>query len=250
MKTSKTARLAFIVSISAVSGKGWLLGRGVVSNEQLDSSKDSDKRAHYLAFGEVPSLAQRTTVRWSSNNGEAMDFQLFLPRGWRLTGRKWPMLVFLHGSGDGVWDVMNSQSLPRLLSRDQSTPFDAARTWNLEFDGATYSNASFADTFGFVTIMPQGWTSVQSQGWDRARLVQLTALVAAVVQAYNADPARVSLTGQSAGGVGAWMYAIHASEIWAAVVPICGASLMNPSIAAKKLVGVPLWVIPRSQLAS
>lgn len=88
-----------------------------------------------------------------------------------------------------------------------------------------------------------------SQGWDRVRLARLTALVAAVVKAYNVDPARVSLTGQSAGGVGAWMYAIHAPEIWAAIVPICGASVINPSIAARKLVGVPVWVFPRSQLA-
>ena len=80
------------------------------------------------------------------------------------------MLIFLHGAGDGVWDVMNSQSLPRLLSRDQSTAFDPRKSWEFDFDGRHYANATFADELGFVVVMPQGWDATMRPGWSRPRL--------------------------------------------------------------------------------
>ncbi|KAJ8598858.1 hypothetical protein CTAYLR_010665 [Chrysophaeum taylorii] len=205
---------------------------------------DTAASLSYLAFGEVPPLGERTKMRWQSReSGEAMNFQLFLPRRWHEGDASWPMLVFLHGSGDGVFEVMNSQSLPRLLSRDQSTSFDPTPTWTFEFpEGVTYSNASFAESFEMVVLMPQGWTSHADSGWypDRARRV--VELVRDVVGAYGVDEDRISLTGQSAGGVGAWMLAAIAPKMWAAVVPICGASPVEPVVLATKLEGLPAWV--------
>lgn len=209
--------------------------------EALVDENNAD-RLTYLDFGKVPELAQRTKVRWASSSGQPMDLQLFLPVGWQPQGPRWPLLVFLHGAGDGVWEVMNSQSLPRLLSHDQSTEFDRAKTWEFQFDGKTLSNATFADSFRFVVVMPQGWRTFSRSGWDRDRLVQVQELVSATIGAYHVDPDRVSLTGQSVGGVGAWAYAMHAPETWAAVVPVCGASPVSAAVAARKLTGMPVWV--------
>ena len=56
---------------------------------------------------------------------EGLEYQLFLPAAWRADGQEsYPVVVFLHGAGDGKFSVMNSQSLPRLLAPDQSTVFD------------------------------------------------------------------------------------------------------------------------------
>ena len=90
---------------------------------------------------------------------------------------------------------MNSQSLPRLLSRDQSTAFDPRKSWEFDFDGRHYANASFADELGFVVIMPQGWDATMRPGWSRPRLERVRALATRVASAYAVDPERISLAG-------------------------------------------------------
>ena len=53
---------------------------------------------------EIP-LGERTKMSWDppQNGDDGVDhFQLFLPRRWS-KDQRWPMLIFLHGAGDGVW---------------------------------------------------------------------------------------------------------------------------------------------------
>ena len=52
---------------------------------------------------EIP-LGERTKMSWDAppNGDDGVDhFQLFLPRRWS-KDQRWPMLIFLHGAGDGV----------------------------------------------------------------------------------------------------------------------------------------------------
>ena len=203
-------------------------------------------------LGEVPPLAERTIMRWempdevlkeTAHEAGVEQFQLFLPSGWRRTdAAKWPLLIFLHGAGDGIWSVMNSQSLPRLLSSDQSTAFDARKTWAFDFGGAHYENATFARDFPFVVVMPQGWDGTTRGGWSRGRLDRVEALAEAVAGAYGVDRARVSLTGQSAGGVGAWAFGMRHPDFLSALVPVCGAVPGKPREAAERLKDLPVWV--------
>ncbi|KAJ1459714.1 Alpha/Beta hydrolase protein [Pelagophyceae sp. CCMP2097] len=189
-----------------------------------------------LELGAVPPLGERTVMRSGADN-----FQLFLPQSWR-RGAKHPMLIFLHGSGDGPFDVMNSQSLPRLLSRDQSTAFDAAPAWTFTFDGRFYSNATFASECGFVVLMPQGWLFQERGGWSHDRLDAVQTLATKVAEAYDVDPDRISLAGQSAGGVGAYAFALRFPRFLAALVVVCGAVPVRLETAAQRLAGLPVWV--------
>ena len=192
---------------------------------------------------EIP-LGERTKMSWDAppNGDDGVDhFQLFLPRRWS-KDQRWPMLIFLHGAGDGVWDVMNSQSLPRLLSRDQSTAFDPRKSWEFDFDGRHYVNASFADELGFVVVMPQGWDATMRPGWSRPRLERVRALATRVASSYAVDPERISLAGQSAGGVGAWRFALEYPEFLSAVVPVCGALPGDSARAAQRLKDLSIWV--------
>ena len=53
---------------------------------------------------EIP-LGERIKMSWDppQNGDDGVEhFQLFLPRRWS-KAQSWPMLIFLHGSGDGVW---------------------------------------------------------------------------------------------------------------------------------------------------
>jgi predicted peptidase len=198
----------------------------------------------FPTLGTTVPLGERTKMSWDppQNGDDGVEhFQLFLPRRWAKEG-SWPMLIFLHGAGDGVWDVMNSQSLPCLLSRDQSTAFATRKSWTFEFDGQTYANASFADELGFVVVMPQGWGATMRPGWSRPRLERVRALATRVASAYAVDPERISLAGQSAGGVGAWRFALEYPEFLSVVVPICGALPGDGDRAAQRLKDLSVWV--------
>ena len=202
----------------------------------------------------VPPLGERTRMRWTPPadapcpEGGVTELQLFLPAAWtrRAPGAGgWPVLVFLHGAGDGEWATMNSQSLPRLLASDQSTAFDPDPTWRLRWEGREYADAAFAAEWPFITLMPVGWTpdgAYGRRGWSAARLDRVRALALAAAAAYGGDPSRVSLAGQSAGGAGAWSFALRHPTFLAALVPICGHLADASPAAARRLARLPIWV--------
>lgn len=197
---------------------------------------------------------------------EDMEYQLFLPAAWSAKGSQlWPVVVFLHGAGDGKFSVMNSQSLPRLLARDQSTCFDDRHCWCLdrEFKNVTakreapagsplafldenedlqspLADCDFAETFGAIVVMPQGWLPELMLGWTREKLSTVEKLTRLVLKTYRGDPSRVSLTGQSAGGNGAWHFAAWRPKLWSSVSVVC--SPMVGDGMAEKLMGVHVWV--------
>ena len=50
---------------------------------------------------------------WTKASIDLLPSQIFVPRSHASDLR--PVIVFLHGGGDGPYDVMNRQSLPSLL---------------------------------------------------------------------------------------------------------------------------------------
>ncbi|CAK9075019.1 unnamed protein product [Durusdinium trenchii] len=209
----------------------------------------------------------RAGVRTRLARFQGLEYQLYLPSTWRddAPPRTYPVVVFLHGAGDGKFSVMNSQSLPRLLTRNQSTCFDHRTCWCLpkEYERATamkeapiqspeaflseeedlwspMASCNFAQTFPAITVMPQGWTVGQRIGWSFERLQKVKQLTQHVLQTYHGDPARVSLTGQSAGGAGAWRFAVDFGQLWSSVSVVCAPA---PPQLAQELEGLPIWVI-------
>ena len=67
---------------------------------------------------EIP-LGERTKMSWDApqNGDDGVDhFQLFLPRRWS-KDQRWPMLIFLHGSGDGVWFSVSMRAVAAMAGR-------------------------------------------------------------------------------------------------------------------------------------
>merc|ERR1719189_2699667 len=141
---------------------------------------------------------------------------------------------------------MNSQGLPRLLEKNQSTNFDSRTCWCLDsqFDKVTakreappdspdpflddeedlrspLADCDFAGTFGAIVVMPQGWLPDARHGWVEEKLRAVEELTRSVLNTYRGDPERVSLTGQSAGGYGAWRFAALEPRLWSAVSIVC-----------------------------
>jgi len=123
-----------------------------------------------------------------------VNYLLYLPDGYREdTLKKWPLLLFLHGSGERGDDLekVKVHGPPKLIEQGRKFPF--------------------------IVVSPQA--ARQSPGWQAA---DLYALLQECKQKYRVDGDRVYLTGLSMGGFGTWSLALEHPEEFAAIVPICG----------------------------
>ena len=151
---------------------------------------------------------------WTTASDNMLPSQLFLPLPTTSGGLR-PVLIFLHGGGDGPFNVMNRQSLPHLL----------------------LSNRTFAAAFPFIGIFPCSTcggvhATFAERGWVPSNFEKVDRLLEVVIKEHGGDPTRVVLTGQSMGGGGLYRYAQarRAAPQFAALVPVC-AAIRPPSTA-------------------
>jgi len=138
------------------------------------------------------------------------EYQLYLPSGYGVkSARKWPLVIFLHGSGGGdTIEAVTRNGLPWLAARYPSLPF--------------------------VLVSPRG---TMRRGWGNA-LPMLNAMLDEIIAKYKIDPDRVYLTGQSLGGIGTYAWCSANPERFAAAVPICG-NARNQNLDQMR--GIPVW---------
>jgi len=160
-------------------------------------------------------LVEQTFDAEIDGEKQTLKYEIFVPKSCELPcSMAAPVLVFLHGRGEsGGFDVTNAQSLPWLLK----------------------NNATFADSFNFISIIPQcPQECAMLNGWLSPVLKSVTALVQQVaIGMLGGDPARVYLTGQSMGGNGAWVYAAQQHKLFAAVAVVCGYAMDVDQIAGR-----------------
>ncbi|MCA9054248.1 MAG: prolyl oligopeptidase family serine peptidase [Planctomycetaceae bacterium] len=137
-----------------------------------------------------------------------LEYQLFLPEGYE-SQDKWPLLLFLHGSGERGSDVekVKVHGPPKLVGEGKPLPF--------------------------IVLSPQ------CPAFQRWEVTQLDALLKHVEQTYKVDPDRICVTGLSLGGYGTWQLAANFPDRFAAIVPICGGGEKE---CAKQIAHIPTWV--------
>ncbi len=141
---------------------------------------------------------------------DAYDYLLSLPDDYHESDKSWPLVLFLHGSGERTGD------LSRVATHG---PLRHVR------EGAAYP---------FVIVAPQ-----QSEGaWWDAR--SLGVLLDHVEATHRVDPSRIYVTGLSMGGFGAWNLAETYPDRFAAVAPICGGGTPGRICAAVES-GTQFW---------
>ena len=131
--------------------------------------------------------------------------------------RRWPLIVFLHGSGERGTDplLVEAQPLPKTLTTTTSFPA--------------------------VVLSPQ---VPPPYFWWSDLIEPVDALVQQIETRYRIDPRRVYLTGLSLGGFGTWRYALQHPTRFAALVPIAGgyvqgSSAIPPNICVLRR--TPIW---------
>jgi predicted peptidase len=143
---------------------------------------------------------------------EGDKYVVFVPHE-KKAGEKYPVILFLHGSGetgtDGV--AQSKQGIGNAIRKHEKT-------------------------FPFLTVMPQSHDRTwKADSKDGKRAI---AILDAAMKEYDGDPKRTYLTGLSMGGMGAWSFAIAYPERWAAIVPICG---RGDTSQAAKIAKIPCW---------
>jgi predicted peptidase len=131
-----------------------------------------------------------------------INYLLFLPEDYgRNRSKRWPLILFLHGSGERSSTVeelerLKAHGLPRLIAEQPDLN---------------------ALTTRFIVLSPQcpGW-------YWRSQFDALDALLDDIQATYAVDPKRIYMTGLSMGGFGAWQYALKHPRRFAALVPIAG----------------------------
>lgn len=165
----------------------------------------------YPHAGEVQETGQH--AQKFEKNGVKLDYLLYLPPDYiKNTDKKWPLIVFLHGSGERGTNVndVKKHGPPKIVGTDES-PLKGR----------------------FVVVSPQ---CPPKEGWKSA---ELNPLLDSIMADYRIDPDRVYLTGLSMGGFGTWSWAIHNPERFAAIAPMCGG---GDASRADRLKNVPIWV--------
>ena len=138
----------------------------------------------------------------------AMTFWVSLPKDYA-TGGPWPVIIHLHGSGGrNPW------------SPGTANPNEGAM-WNYKF----------GKNMPYICITP-----ATNAGWDPAIL---DLLLDHVLDAYNADPDRVSLTGYSMGGMALYTWACARPDRFSALAALAGQPGRND---LTKIAHIPIWI--------
>ena len=148
-------------------------------------------------------------------SAKGLDYLMHVPTAYARSRRKWPVVLFLHGSGErgnDVWQVCKNGP-PKLLKQGWDAPA--------------------------IVVSPQ---CPSGSRWD-AHYNTLIDLLADVAGCFRTDQCRTYLTGLSMGGYGTWeMGALHPTR-FAALLPICGGVRSTFKFAqyADGLKNMPIW---------
>lgn len=141
-------------------------------------------------------------------HSETYDYLVYLPERYSRENRRWPLLIFLHGSGErgANLSTLTVCGPPKLISEGRHHPM--------------------------IVVSPQ---CSADANWQSDAL---KSFLDHLCTRYQVDSDRVYVSGYSMGGAGAWNFAAAASDRLAAVAPLCGGG--EPSRAGQ-LAGMPIW---------
>jgi predicted esterase len=149
--------------------------------------------------------AQQTTEKFVRET----NYQLYLPEGYNNdTLTRWPLILFLHGSGESGYDInkVKVHGPPKLVDNGKKFPF--------------------------IIVSPQ---SPVPNGWDVETLYQLLQYIK---NKYRVNEKKMYCTGLSMGGFGTWALAMKYPDEFAAIAPICGG---GDTSNAWKLRNIAVW---------
>lgn len=142
-----------------------------------------------------------------------LNYLLYLPADYEQQ-ESWPLLLFLHGSGERGDDLetVKKHGPPKLVESGKEFPF--------------------------IVVSPQ----CRSDVWWQP--MELIALLDEIIETHNVDEDRIYVTGLSMGGFGTWSLAAYAPHRLAAIAPICGG---GETYWTRQMSDLPTWAFHGAQ---
>lgn len=136
------------------------------------------------------------------------DMLVYTPQTSTKGKESFPLIIFLHGSGERGKDLMKLKvhSIPKIVETKNDFPF--------------------------IVVSPQ---CPDGEWWDAEAL---NALLDEVIVKLPVDTNRIYLTGLSMGGNGTWKLAALHPERFAAIAPVCGWGSFDNSWRLREM---PVW---------
>ena len=158
-----------------------------------------------LFFAFIDSKAQQKADEFDIR----VNYLVYLPQDYNKdTSKLWPLLVFLHGSGESGTDIakVKTHGPPKLIEQGKQYPF--------------------------IVVSPQ---APENEGWEPQVIIRL---IRGIQSRYKVDKERIYLTGLSMGGFGTWNIASKFPSVFAAIAPVCGG---GDTSEVMKLQHMPVW---------
>jgi len=151
----------------------------------------------------------KSTLRKKITKSIRCNYLLHLPESYGRTKKRWPLILFLHGSGERGknLELVKTHGIPKIVGQKPEFPF--------------------------IVVSPQ---CPEGQWWS---MDTLTTLLDAIERKYRVDKKRIYVTGMSMGGYATWQLANENPGRFAAIAPVCGGG--NPHLAYK-IKDLPIWV--------
>ena len=161
-------------------------------------------------------------LHYSDGQGHSMPYRLYLPPGYNTPGASFPLIMFLHGSGES--------------GTDNTAP-------SAKFIDGIYSAArgNMGAQYKAFLLVPQtvwGWQDYGPQNPDYVGQDLAMGILNSLISTYQVDTRRLYVTGLSMGGGGTFDFIAHYPQTFAAAAPLSGWG--DPSTATI-IKDIPIW---------
>ncbi len=165
-----------------------------------------------------------TAKTFANARGENLPYRLFVPANYDRR-KKYPLIVFLHGSGGLGNDNLKQLQLGNLYLIDRFTQSESQSRYP-----------------AFV-VAPQsigeGWVAANDHITPSPQLRLAVELIDELRRTYSIDGGRLYVAGQSLGGFGTFAIISAYPRMFAAGIPLCGG---GDESKAAQYEGTALWV--------
>ncbi|HEY3340259.1 MAG TPA: prolyl oligopeptidase family serine peptidase [Propionicimonas sp.] len=226
--------LAYGFGVPGASTLGWAndVGRNVVLDLAYTVTQKSPITLRNGQSYTLPALTQGKVVdpevdAYRSGQAAGLNYRLFKPNGHGLR----PLIVWLHGGGEGGWAQAQNNDLPLLANRG-ALGFSTHK-----------AQAIFGGAYVLAPQATDYWLNDPAMGYS----AKLKALIDKVVAKNHIDKKRIYVVGASNGGYMTPKLVVDNPTFFAAEVPIAPALIFNGttmiSDAQLAAIKTPTWVV-------
>jgi predicted peptidase len=184
----------------------------------------------HACMSEAKAQSSRFSFEQYTSKGDTLRYRMLYPDYDTL--RKYPLVIFLHGSGERgsdneaqlKWGVMNFATDQMMMAHPAIVVAPQCP------ENMSWANISRTANSTEMHLQPNASKPMEL----------LIALIHQLIKNAPVDPARIYITGLSMGGYGTYDAIERYPDLFAAAIPVCGGGDISK---AASIAHIPVWII-------